>query len=54
MLDAIIGIHTINSILSNLLCMRLINIHTSNAMGRGFDTAWVGCQNTMVRGFDIL
>jgi hypothetical protein len=32
MLDAIIGIYTINSILSNLLCMRLIDIYKSKMM----------------------
>ena len=32
MLDAIIGIYTFNSILSNLLCMRLIDIYKSKMM----------------------
>ena len=33
MLDAIIGVYTINSILSNLRCMRLIDIYKNNVMG---------------------
>ena len=33
MIDDIIGIYTINSVLSNLLCMGLIDIYKSNAMG---------------------